>query len=161
MCEVFVLKILCFRYPRNAVTDILLSFLCLFIIILILQNGEQSEVVADNNGNQLVNDYLTSYGWDINSDNICVSTILMPDCNQDSMKDFFELQQEQGFELKDYIGKEIRRYDAEILNYPDDKAEGIFASVFIYENKIIASEIHSVSINGFMHGVDRNELTKA
>lgn len=159
MCEVFVLKILCFRYPRNAVTDILLSFLCLFIIILIIQNGEQTEVISDS-GYKLVIDYLSSYGWEINPDYITESIIILPDKSLPSMKEFYELQHKQGFATENYIGKEIKRFDAEIINYPDENADGIFASVFIYGDKVIAAEIHSVSINGFMHGVDRNEFTK-
>lgn len=155
------MKILCIRYPRNAVTDILVSFLCLFIIVLILQNGEVADTSYKNYGSELVSDYLSSHGWDINSEDICETSVLLPDEFSSSMNDYFQLQLEQGFDLTDYAGKVISRYDTEILNYPDNTVKDVFASVYVYENKIIASDIHSVSINGFMHGVETDELDQA
>jgi len=48
---------------------------------------------------------------------------------------------------------EAMRYTYEILNYPTGD-KGIVADIIIYRNSVIAGDVQSTALNGFMHGLN-------
>ncbi len=149
------MKCFVFRYPKNVVTDVLLCLICVFLIVLILQKGETVSVSSfDNIESEDRIAFLYAYGWKIDPHSEQFATVILPEVFDETWKEYNLLQKQQGFDLLPYAGKEIIRYTYEFVDFPGiDDSSGIFASVYAYDGKIIASDIYSVAFDGFMQGV--------
>ena len=97
--------------------------------------------------------YLTSYGWQVNTEPVLVEEMLIPETFDDSYTEYLELQQSQGFNLSEFCGKRVKRYTYEITNYPTGES-GVQVSILIYKNKVIGGEVLSPQLNGFLHGLE-------
>ncbi len=65
-----------------------------------------------------------------------------------------KMQLKQGFDLNKHLGQSCRQYCYDITNYGD--ADGrVIASLYIQDGILIAGDIHSTAVNGFMHGLTR------
>ena len=72
----------------------------------------------------------------------------------ESYDEYLALQKEQGFNLEKYAGKRAKRYTYEIINYPTGEA-GVQANLLIYKNTVIAGEVLSPQLDGFLHGLTK------
>ena len=63
-----------------------------------------------------------------------------------------EIQTAQGMDLTKYQGKRVMRYTYSIKNYPSGE-EGVCANMLVYKNKLIAGDVCSPKLDGFMHGL--------
>ena len=61
------------------------------------------------------------------------------------------MQKKQGLDLEKYKGKTAKRYSYVVTNYPG-VPEGVRANMVVYNDKIIAGDICSLELDGFMHG---------
>ncbi|MBR3768484.1 MAG: DUF4830 domain-containing protein [Clostridia bacterium] len=141
------------RYPKNHITDILLSLFCIFTICLILQNSDTKNIIYCYSENERI-DFLNINGWVVDESTGEYSEISLPNVIDETFEEYIELQKEQGFDLMPYIGKSVQKYTYEVLNYPGyENSGGIFATIFVYSDKIIAADIYSAAIDGFIQGV--------
>ncbi len=151
------MRIISFRYPRNKVTDILISLMCLFIIILILQNGKTYVRTGQNISESTVVSFISQNGWLADTQSVDIKEKLIPAEFDDTYLDYNQLQKQQGFNLEDYRGTVVLQYSFPLLNYPGfEYEEGIFINILTYNDIIIAADICSTSINGFITGVIDN-----
>ncbi len=99
-------------------------------------------------------DYLQSLGWQVEQEPIRRETVEIPLVLDESFGEYLQLQDSQGFpSLTLYQGKEVQRETYRILNYPTG-AEEILLNILLYQGEIIAGEVLSPEINGFLHGLD-------
>lgn len=149
------MRILTFRYPKNTVTDILLSLLCIFIITLIIQSDQVNKTTAvfcvssyDRIG------FLYRYGWEVDINSEEKSYIILPKKFDEVFAEYNRLQISQGFDLSLYLGKKLEKYTYLLKNtdYFADETY-CYATVLIYDNKIVGADIYSPSIDGIMIGV--------
>ena len=96
--------------------------------------------------------YLESYGWSVSSDPIAVEELIIPEQFDETYSQYLELQASQGFDLTDYCGKRVKRYTYEITNYPTGEAD-VQVNLLIYKNTVIAGEVLSPQLDGFLHGL--------
>ena len=99
-------------------------------------------------------EYLEAYGWEVNSEPLATQELLIPEEMDESYDEYLALQSEQGFDLKQYAGKRVKRYTYEITNYPTGE-QGVQANVLIYKNTVIGGEVLSPQMDGFLHGLAR------
>ncbi len=159
MCEVFILNYICIKYPRDKITDFLLCLLCVFLIILIFQFDNKTVAVSGSLDN-LVMDFLKTNGWQLDEASLSSDEILFTFENSEALKEYSDLQESQGFLISEYIGKRVIRFSCNILNYPGYFSDNsIYANVFVFDDKIIAADICSVKIDGFLQGAIVNENT--
>ena len=147
------MKMLTFRYPLNAVTDILLCLLCVFCIILVFQvdsNHKIADAFADSDN---VVGFIESYGWKVDASSEEISSAMMPAEQNDVFVLYNKLQLEQGFDLVPYLGKVLTKYTYLLRQNPVGSKEVFYATVLTYDGKIVGADIYSPSINGFMQGV--------
>ena len=64
-----------------------------------------------------------------------------------------EIQKQQGLDLSKYRRKNATRYTMEITNYGEYNGK-VYANIIVYKNKVIAGDICSADMTGFMHGFD-------
>jgi len=96
--------------------------------------------------------YLTALGWEVKESAIEEQTILIPREFGGVYEEYNELQVSQGFDLTDYAGMEAVRYTYEITNYPTGEA-GVVADIVVFRGQVIAGDIQSTALDGFMHGL--------
>lgn len=100
--------------------------------------------------------YLRSLGWEIDPETEAFRTVLVPDRLEGIMEQYNKLQLKQGYDLSRHLGESCSQYCYEITNYPN--AEGrVLVSLYLQDGQLIAADIHSTALNGFMHGLRRTE----
>ena len=154
------MKVLCIRYQRNAVTDILICLLCIFIITLILINAEYRMDVPCIS-DEVISSFLEENGWLAELHKESVSEKMIPSVFDETYKEYALLQKRQGFDIEKYKGKKISVISYPLLNYPEYEGSGnIYINLLVYNGGIIGADILCTSINGFITGAVRNGNTE-
>lgn len=96
--------------------------------------------------------YLERYGWLVGKEPASVEEVLIPETFDSSYDDYLALQDSQGFDLREYAGKTVKRYTYAISNYPGLQ-EGIWASLLVYKKTVVGGEIYSCEGDGFTQGL--------
>lgn len=141
---------LVFKYPRNRITDVLLSLLCLFVIVLIIQYDSASRTLPVISGIDEVISFLECNNINVLSSEPDIDEIVIDASRADVFEEYNRIQLEQGFDLTEYIGRKVLRYNFEV-NSEDGSPN--YAVVLVCNGVIIGADIHSVSLNGFIRGV--------
>lgn len=97
-------------------------------------------------------EFLTHYGWILSEIDPQVEELLLPDEFDTTYQQYLDLQLSQGFDLAVYSGKRVKRYTYQVCNHPsgDDHVQ---AGLLIYQNEVIAGEILSSQLGGFIHAL--------
>lgn len=95
--------------------------------------------------------YLNSFGWEIDLSSEECRDITLPREFDGIMDDYAKMQYEQGFCLYDYAGFDCKQYTYTVTNYENDCP--VYATLYIRNHRVIAGDIHSATIDGFMHGI--------
>ena len=103
-----------------------------------------------SNGDRIA--YLESFGWTVAEEPLSVEELIIPEEFDDTYTQYLELQSSQGFDLTQYRGKRVKRYTYEITNYPTGET-GVQANLLICKNTVIAGEVLSPRLDGFLHGL--------
>ena len=100
--------------------------------------------------------YLNSLGWEINKESESFKTVIVPDKLDGIMAQYNRMQQAQGYDLGQHLGESCSQYSYELTNYKDSDGT-VLVTLYIQDGKLIAADIHSTAVNGFMHGLKKNE----
>lgn len=95
--------------------------------------------------------YLSAYGWEVEPEPVQEQEVLIPKEFSDVYTEYNALQLSQGFDLTDYAGLEAVRYTYIVTNYPDYSGK-VFADILVRKGMVIAGDIQSAALDGFMHG---------
>lgn len=98
--------------------------------------------------------YLEAHGWLVAQEPLAVEELLIPKEMGSEYADYLALQSSQGFDLAKYAGKAVKRYTYQVLNYPTGE-QGVQVSLLIYKNTVVAADVLSPALNGFIHGLAR------
>ena len=131
---------------------ILLAAIILVVVFVTAGGGETGEniPVGETNDDRVA--YLASFVWRVNAQPKQTQQVKIPDSAENKVfARYNELQLSQGFDLTKYADKEATRYVYEILNYPEAE-EPVYASILVYDGKIIGGDITDSSPNGLIHG---------
>ena len=140
----------------RAVAAVLL--LAVIIACVILLAGRRSDAVTAGEFDAVVKsnsqrvEYLESLGWQVSAEPIEEQAVIIPRTFSQVYEDYNELQKSQGFDLKKYCGCEAIRYSYSVTNYPGEDG-AVIADLLIYRGRVIAGDVQSASINGFMQGL--------
>ncbi len=119
-----------------------------------VSSSKKYSIDASNNEQRV--EFLKSYGWQVNPEPIEICDIKIPTVFNDVYEKYNQIQKDQGLDLKKYMGKACRRFSYEITNYPG-YSEGVRANIVVIEDKVVAGDISSVDLDGFMHGFKKPE----
>ena len=107
---------------------------------------------ADDNAQRV--EFLSQFGWQVDETPIDIRNITIPEKFNDTYQNYNTLQKSQGLDLYKYAGKNCKIYTYKINNHPSLKGN-INANLIVLNGKLIAGDICSTSLNGFMHGFDK------
>ncbi len=129
--------------------------LAVIVLIVLLSGGgseERNAPAGATNDERLA--YLATFGWSVNAEPKETQAVRIPETGDNKVfARYNDLQLSQGFDLRDYAGKEVMRYVYEILNYPEAGAP-VFASVLVYEGRIVGGDITNTAPEGVIHGFE-------
>ncbi len=143
-----------------AVVCVALATLITLIAFIPVASGNEAVSVAsdiDYSGIKTNEDrirFLGQFGWQVSSDAVDSAEVSIPEEFDKVFTAYNEMQKRQGLDLSKYKGKNVQRYTYEITNY--DGYDGkVFANILVYRNKVIAADVCSADIGGFVHGIER------
>ena len=143
---------------KTAMFGVILAAVLLLAIIIVSANGksDSNHSIFDFGSNLKTNEgriaYLAGCGWEVEPEPVETKSILIPKEFSDVLKEYNEMQMASGFDLTEYAGLTVEQYTYRVTNY--DKADcDVNATLYIYNFQVIGGDIHSTSIDGFMHGL--------
>ena len=80
-----------------------------------------------------------------------VVELVVPKAFDDVYTAYNDMQKEQGYDLIKYQGKRAKRYTYVVYNYPGYEG-GVRLNLVVQGNRIIAGDVCSLELDGFMHG---------
>ena len=148
------------KMPKRKLTLGVAAAALLCCCAIALNFGQAVQEVSASNlpnpkgvkSNQDRMEYLSAYGWEVAEDPIATQELLIPEEMDGSYDEYLTLQSGQGFELKKYAGKRVKRYTYEVLNYPTGES-GVQANLLVCKNTVVGGEVLSPRLDGFLHGL--------
>lgn len=144
-----------------------LIFSCLALIIIVsIPSGDDvpagAKVSYSGKTNEERVTFLEEFGWDIVDEPIEVSDVVIPTSFDSTYETYNELQKTQGMDLSDFKGMQATRYTYSVTNYvtDDGTAADVQANLLVVDDKIVAGDVTSVSLGGFMQGLARSTASQ-
>lgn len=98
--------------------------------------------------------FLESYGWQVEEKAIEQEDVIIPEVFDEVYKNYNELQKQAGLDLEACQGKKAIRYTYLVTNYPEDVGEAVRANVLCVDGEVVAGDVMTVSLSGFMHSLN-------
>lgn len=95
---------------------------------------------------------LARFGWEVEATPVEEAKVTIPAEFDRVMENYNEIQRAQGFDLSKYRNREMMRYTYRITNYPDYSGT-VYCNLLIYKNRVVAADICSSDVNGFIAGL--------
>ena len=134
------------------------GLLVLALAVIIVSPVASSQASADMGINYSASNsqeriaFLSQYGWKVNEEPTEVVEIIIPNEFSNVYENYNQIQLEEGFDLRNYCGKRVKRWTYQVVNYPGyEETELVFANILICEGKVIGGDICNVELDGFMH----------
>ena len=100
--------------------------------------------------------YLKTLGWEIDRNSESFRSVVVPQKLEGIMAQYNKIQLKQGFDLNKHLGESCRQYCYDVTNYPGGAGK-VIVSLYLQNGQVIAGDVHSTAVNGFMHGLSREE----
>ena len=136
---------------RRLLRFVLLFALALLAIILVRALLDQKPDLSTLEGRQA---YLQKLGWEIDPDSEEHKSVRVPESLDGIIADYNELQLQQDFDLSKHLGEACEQYSYTVTNYPDQE-QTVLITVYIQGKELIAGDVHSTALNGFMQGLKK------
>ena len=121
----------------------------------------QVSLQAKTNAERLA--FIRHFGYDVTNEPVETKFVVIPEQFDDTYLAYNELQQQQGFDLSKLKGKTVKSYSYAVANYPgvEQSEKTIRANLLVDGERIVAADICSVELAGFMHALVNNEATQS
>lgn len=120
------------------------------------QTLKQEDIKLKTNDDRV--SLLEGYGWTVDKEPLEFMEVKIPEEFDGVYNEYNEIQKKQGMDLSKYSGKRVMRYTYKVNNHPSNE-EGVVANIIVYKNKLIAGDVCSPKLGGFMHGLAETEQT--
>ena len=137
--------------PKRSAAVILAAAAALAALVLLMTRGGVLSAHYNVTTTQGRVDYLSAQGWTVDPETETEQTVTLPRSFPGVFEEYNEVQLQQGFDLRPYGGLSCTVYSYIVTDY--DSPDTVLASVYLYKNRIIAGDIHSTAMDGFMHGI--------
>ncbi|NLY43090.1 MAG: DUF4830 domain-containing protein [Clostridiaceae bacterium] len=152
-----------FNY-KKAILFLSIIVLVLFLGISLMEDTREVNIFNVSDKSNLYNftniktnkdrvNFLKQFGWDVEEQPIEIMEVQIPQEFDEVYKNYNEIQKEVGLDLEKYKGKRVKRYTYRVLNHPSGKDVEVRANILIYKNRVIAGDIMTTAIDGFMNSL--------
>ena len=121
---------------------ILLALLSLRVFLSRTDNSTQAGRVR----------FLESLGWQVDIATEEHKHVRLPRSLSEVLQGYNEMQKAQGYDLSRHLGESCEQYSYRVTNYPDS-GQTVWVTLYIQGRRVIAGDVHSTALNGFMHGL--------
>ena len=121
---------------------ILAAFLVIMTICLLYS--------VDNATNTANLTYIRSFGWQVDDRPTEISHLTIPDEFDVVDETYNDLEKKAGFDITSYKGVRVTRYSYRVNNHTQSDKGMIRANVFVADGKIIAADLCSLDVGGFI-----------
>ncbi len=149
------------RLTRKKLAGMIVAAGAVLVLIIALiasrgsaQAGKELGAVKNIKSNADRVAYLQKLGWTVAEEPLVTEEVLIPVEWNDVFEDYNDMQRDQGFDLESYKGKRVTRVAYSVANHPSGK-DNVQANLLCYKNTIIAGDVQSPSLDGFMHGLSQ------
>ena len=125
---------------------VILFAAALLAIILIRGFTDRKPDLSSLSGRQA---YLHELGWEIDPASEEHKTVRIPEILDGVMAKYNELQLKQGCDLSRHLGEKCEQFSYAVTNYPDAD-QTVQITLYVQGKTMIAGDIHSTALNGFM-----------
>ena len=136
------------KTKRKALAIVLLVALVLTGAIL-FRSGPSSGDVSTKEGRVV---FLRELGWEIDAESEDLRTVQLPDTLEGMLAEYNEMQLDQGYDLSHHLGEKCQQYTYVVTNYPVQD-QTVLATLYVQGKRVIAGDIHSTALDGFLHGL--------
>ena len=148
--------VLTLKWNRKTAVLMIAAVAVLLIALVLLFGSSGKSEIAPETGVQLGTTerrvaYLASLGWTADPASETEQPILIPKEFGSVYEKYNELQLKQGFDLREYRGMDATLYTYTVTNHPC--GENVVAQLIVYAGEAIGGDVHSVALDGFMHGL--------
>ena len=145
----FVLTAKVSKTKIAAIVTVVVALVVAGAILLASKTSRPAAQQADTNEKRIA--FLAGFGWEVSTQPVKTQSVVVPQKDSEVFSRYNDLQKSQGYDLTAYAGKTVTRYVYEILNYPDAD-QPVYATVFVYEGKIVGGDVTNTAPDGVMHG---------
>lgn len=96
--------------------------------------------------------YLAGCGWKADPDSEHSCDITLPREFSGVLSDYAEMQTRQGYDFASCGGAECSQFTYTVTNY-EGFSGTVYATLYVKGTRVIGGDIHSASIDGFMHAL--------
>lgn len=108
--------------------------------------------------NFTVEDFFKQFNLSVDEKTQQKADIMIPTEFNDVYEKYNELQKSQGLDLSQYKGEKAERYTYNVTNYPNNI--DVRANIIVLNNRIIAGDLCTVSLDGVMTTLDDKTITQ-
>lgn len=137
--------------PKKAALLLILAAVVLSAIVVAHANGGVLSMHYNVGTREGRIAYLAANGWEADPSTETEQTVVLPRTFEGVFADYNALQRQQGFDLEPYQGLSVTVYNYQLPHY--DSPDTVYATLYFYKNRIIAGDVHSTALDGFMHGI--------
>lgn len=95
--------------------------------------------------------YLEEAGWQVDPEPVGALEVVIPQEFDAVYESYAMMQERQGFHLDRYKGDTAQKFTYRVTNYPG--GEEVLANLLIYKNRVIAADLCSAQLGGFIQGL--------
>lgn len=137
------------KFTRKKALAIVILAAAVLLVLILLRSCNQADDVSTLEGRQA---FLLDLGWEIDTQSEDMRTVQLPDTLDGMLVEYNEMQLEQGYDLSRHLGEQCQQYSYVVTNYPDN-GQTVLATLYVQGRRVIAGDIHSTALNGFLHGL--------
>ena len=144
------------KKPNLLAAAMLAGVICLLTILALtaFKFAKKGSYTLENE--QQRQEFLKEMGWEVGAEFDECKQILIPEEFNEVYNCYNDLQKQQGFDLSRHLGETCMQYSYVVTNYPD-KSQTVLVTLYVQGQRVIAGDIHSTAMNGFLHGLKMEE----
>ena len=144
------------RFSKKKAVAILLAIAIILaaVILAMPERGTGSDAAGASGAVRTEEDqaaYLGSLGYQVELPPLECKMVVIPKQFDDVYTAYNEMQQECGFDLADYRGREVTLYTYAVVNYPENR--DVLCDLLICGGRVIGGNLYTAALDGFMHGL--------
>lgn len=141
---------------NKGIAALIIVVAALVLGLLIMLSGGDSESGSPTGfeTNEARVGFLEILGWQVDKEPLEEKSIVIPTEFSSVYEEYNRLQKAQGYDLSQYCGMEATVYTYAIHNY-EGYVGGVVADMYICKGALIGGDVHSLALDGFMHGLKK------
>ena len=123
---------------------------CLALVIILAVPANSSKTNAQTSNLAKTNEDRVSF-----DEPVQVTDVVIPTTFDSTYETYNTLQKSQALDLENYKGEKATRYTYEVTNYEPEQTSAVHANILVVKDKVVAGDISSSAMGGFMHGFEK------